>query len=203
MDGKSVDHSLSGALGDLKSTATGSLGKGLSVAAGILGTDLLLSRVLKKDGRPLVPANLGPLGIAGLGVVLGWALDRYGSRVPLINKLNPDMVAAGAVGVAIAGFAGKLLSPTLDASSEAATAQPNAPTAGFGFGRAFAGAGGGLGNFYLPNRKSLYATGVRDLSAANMFHGANVQLQETGARGFQGATVQFEQNGAMAGVLTN
>lgn len=176
-------------LGEIQADAV-SFGKkgfsnGIGVAAGIVGTDWLLSRVLVKNGAPMVPANLGPLAIAGLGVAGAIALN----NVPVVSKLSkwidPTDFAAGAIGVALAGYIGKFLSPAMDATSNVASVPAsNASTSGFGFGRAFSRSLAGLGN--LPMRRSLYSPGARSLS------GAAVQFRDTtGRRGLAGANVRF------------
>lgn len=198
----------SGILGDL-----GDLGEGLKdtvkdaaflgggAAAGIFGVDFLMSKVLVSNGTPLVPVKWSPLAGAALGVVAGMFLRK---------KVNEDFglgVVAGTVGLALSSYAGQLISPTMAAATAQASAAEasgagTAATSGFGFGRALAGIGlrgGGFGAVrQVPQRELLFGVGTPDMSAAGMFGGANVAIEESGQ--IHGASVAFEESSPLAGL---
>lgn len=189
-----------GTLGDALSTLRRSwldyVKLGAGATAAIAGSDLLLSRVLVKDGRPLVSPKWSPLAVAAMGVLGGEFVRR---------KVDEDVGAgmiAGGVGVALAAVAKMALSAvtrskTAQATADEAAGQGAQQMEGFGFGRAFApGFGGGAAR--LP-AQSLYGVGA-DVSAAGVFNGSTVAIEENGA--VAGAAVRIEEDaGGFAGIL--
>ena len=167
---------------------------GLGAAAGITITDLLLSRVLVRNGSPMVPVKWSPLAIP----VGAWLL----SRAALKLKLGPsvaDGMLAGGVGVGMSALLARFTSPAMAVTTESASMTeegggPVSGTAGFGLGRAFAP---GLGAMRTTRRSgsALYGVGTPDMRAAKMLNGATVAIEDAGLRG---ATVAFEDAGNFA-----
>lgn len=177
------------------------LGAG-SVAA-ITLTDLLMSRVLVKDGAPVIPQRWAPLVIAGMSLVGGQMVSKKFDR-----DIGLGMIAGG-VGVAVSALVGKMISPAVEATTAAAASTeaagaPAQQTGGFGFGRAYApGLGGfaGLGRLAARNPGSaVYGIGTPDMSANRMFNGATVSIEEANGA-MAGATVEYEDSNAFAGAL--
>jgi len=174
---------------------------GGGAALGITSADLLQSRVLVKNGVPMIPPNYGPWFNIAYGIVTGGLAAKFlGSRIGL-------GWAAGAAGVGISALIASFISPPVAASAAAATAaestgdQANA-VQGFGFGRAFAPSLAGLAGLGRVRRSGgtsplLFGVGTPDMSAARMFSGATVAIEPTGP--MAGATVAIEPAGGLAG----
>lgn len=189
---KDLGDMVEGAVGALKDN----LGDYLMLGAGSAGVitlgDLLMSRVLVSRGRPLVPPQLMPVAYAALGVLGGELVRRNVSK-----DLGVGMIAGG-VGLAVSAGVALLLAPTVRATTATAEAaeragQSSQATAGFGFGRAFAGGLSGFAGIGATgNRELLYGTGQAPAGVAGMFQGANVQIEEMGGP-MAGANVQIEE----------
>lgn len=206
MDSHDVKHSsgILGSLGDaagvLKKGAKDYLWLGVGAAAAISLTDFALSKLMK-DGKPLIPQEWSPVAIAVMSIAAGELTRRkFG-----MDLLGEGMIAGG-VGVAASALAAKYLSPAVAAttanSAAAETTGPQAATAGFGFGRAFAsGSSGfsGLGRALPSGRQTLFSVGTPDMRGAGMFAGSTVAFEENGQ--MAGSTVQFEEDSAVAGIL--
>ena len=171
------------------------LGAG-SVAAITLG-DLLQSRVLVKNGAPMVPMSLAPAFSAAFGIVLGGLAKKKG-----YHNVGDGMIAGG-VGVGISALIAKFTSPMVSASSAAAAASEDAGSepqamSGFGFGRVFARGLGSLGRLGA-DQSLLFGVGTPDMSGARMFNGATVAVEEPSM--LAGATVAIENPNAFAASL--
>lgn len=192
-----------GDLGDLKDSLMDYLELGGGAAGAILLTDLIQSKVLVRNGQPIIPVQYAPWATALMAIVGGEYLRRHVRR-----DLGSGAIAGG-VGVAVSALVAKFASPAVAATSASASASEGAgtgpaATAGFGFGRAFAGSLGafsGLGYARMPNRELLYGVGS-DVGAARMFNGATVQFEEQGGA-MAGATVQFEDQSAQVAGFIN
>lgn len=171
---------------------------GAGAAGGILAANFLMSRVLVKDGVPLVPVKWSPLAMAALGIVGSGVARRFVGEKVAVG------VVAGTVGAAVTEMVMRFTSPAAAAQANAAEASEMSgygPQFGsLGNGRAFArGLSGFSGLGALPAGNSqVYGVGTPDMSAARMFGGATVAIEETGLRG---ATVQIEEPSAFAGIL--
>lgn len=197
------DAGVLGSLGDAVDVLRGSAmdyvkwGAGASLA--ITGSDFLLSRVLVSKGKPLISPNWGPFAVAGLSVLGGEVARRQFGW----SKLGVGMIAGG-VGVGVAAgvkwlFSRMTRSQTAAASAAEASGQGAQAMEGFGFGRAFAGGGNGFRGFGRLPAQSLYGAGA-DLSAASVFGGATVAIEENGA--VSGAAVRIEEDASgFAGVI--
>lgn len=170
------------------------LGAGATV--GIVGSDLVLSRLLVKDGAPIIPVKWAPAAIA-LSGIMGGALARK-----FVGAQIATGIVAGTVGLAISEVIKRFTAPAAAATNAAAASAEvsgyGAQTlAGFGAGRAFApGLGGfaGLGRYSAGvGEHSLYGVGTPDMSANRMFNGATVAIEDSNQ--MNGATVQYEDNG--------
>lgn len=169
----------------LKGNAMDYVKLGVGATLGIIATDLAMSKVLVRDGVPLIPDKWASLAIAALGIVGGEAVKKY-------DRDLGTGVIAGTVGVAASSLAAKLIGPAVGAPAAASAA-----VQGFGNGRVFSGFG-----YAAPalgaGGQSVYGIGTPDMSANRMFNGATVAFEEGGA--MAGASVQFEENG-FAGIL--
>lgn len=200
--------SLAGVVDTLRDNAMDYVKLGAGAAGGILVTDFALSRLLVKDGKPLVPEKWSPLAIAVAGVLGGELAKKY------LDKDVGMGVVAGTVGLAVSAMVGKFTAPAVSATTAAADASESAgqtaqATAGFGFGRAFApsvgsfaGAFAGLGRMLPEGRELLYGVGTPNMGAASMFSGATVSIEDDSGA-MAGANVSFEDDGSsgFAGIL--
>lgn len=173
------------------------LGAG-SVAAITLG-DLIQSRLLVRNGMPVVPMAMAPAFSAAFGIVLGGLAKKKG-----YHNVGDGMIAGG-VGVGISALIAKVTNPAVAASTAAASATEAAgaesqQVSGFGFGRAFARGLGGLAGLGAQRDPSLlFGVGTPDMSGANMFNGATVAVEEPSM--LHGATVAIENPNAFASSL--
>ena len=169
---------------------------GAGAAAGITLTDLALSRVLVRDGAPIVPVQWSPAAIAVLSVIGGNIVAKK-----VDAKVGTGMIAGG-VGLAIAEVVKRFTAPAATATNAAAASAEvsgyGAQTlAGFGAGRAFAPGLGGFAGLGAVSRggngQMLFGVGTPDMSANRMFNGATVAIEDSNQ--MNGATVQYEDAG--------
>lgn len=167
---------------------------GVGAAAGITLGDLLQSRVLVRNGTPMIPVRWAPLFHALFGIAGGTIV-----RKKIGNDYGIGMMAGG-VGIAVSALLGQILSRTMGASGSAAQATEEAggggqSVAGFGLGRAYAPsmrALAGLGRT-TSDPTMLFGVGTPDMSGAGLFNGATVAIENS--NGLQGATVAIENTG--------
>ena len=183
-----------------KSDLVNALKLGAGAAGGITLTDLTLSRLLVRNGAPMIPMAWNPLAIP----VLAWLMSRVALRVRFLGPTVANGMIAGGVGVAMSALLARYTAPAVAAS--AATAEMTEAqgggmqgTAGFGFGRAFASGTRGLGALRRTRGSSLYGVGTPDMRAARMLNGATVAIEDGGLRG---ATVAMEDTGNFASALS-
>lgn len=174
---------------------------GIGATAGITGTDLLLSRVLVKDGVPMIPSKWAPAAIA-VGGIVGGALAK---RFRLGDKIATGIVA-GTVGVAISEIIKRFTAPAAAATNASAEAAEMSgygaqAIAGFGSGRAFAGGLGGFAGLSGGRGGQVYGVGTPDMSANRMFSGATVAIEDTNRGPMAGATVEYEDASSLAGIF--
>lgn len=180
---------------------------GLGSVSAITLSDLMLSRVLVRQGRPMVSPVYSPYVIGAFGLVGAYLtettfrplLKNFKLKDESISKIADGMLA-GAGGVAVSAGIGMFTSTLMSATARAAAVTENAAppqgTAGFGFGRAYArsvNSLAGLGNV-------LRATAA----LPGTISGATVQFEDVNGRSaLAGATVQYESvnTQAMAGSL--
>ena len=174
------------------------LALGLGAGAGIAGTDFLLSRVLVRNGRPIVSVMWTPL-VGALVALVG------GGLVKAKYATFGTGIIAGGIGIGIAGLIARYTSPATGASATTAEMAEEAgaggqAVAGFGLGRAFAPGLGGLGYHGGAGRSPmLFGVGTPDMSASAMFNGATVAMEEGGP--MSGASVSIETPSMFAGAL--
>ncbi len=168
------------------------LGAGATIAI-TLG-DLIQSRLLVQNGAPIIPTKWAPLVHAAFGIMGGALVGKKFSAA-----VGTGM-AAGGVGLALSSVIGQVMSGSMAASSAAATVAENAGSApqavaGFGLGRAFAPSMRSLAGLSrtVKDPSLLFGVGTPDMSAAGMFNGATVAIEQ-GGRGLRGATVGIEQS---------
>lgn len=164
---------------------------GVGATAAITLSDLLQSRVLVKDGRPLIPMGWAPAVTAVFGFVGGNIVSAQ-----VDDSVGEGMVAGG-VGVAVSALIARFMSPAVSVSEKAGAMTEDAggapqATAGFGFGRAFAPSLGAMAGLSGGGRgPQVYGVGTPDMSAMGMFAGANVAIEEKGL--LSGANVAIEE----------
>lgn len=171
---------------------------GAGAAGAITVTDLMLSRLLVRNGAPLVPVKWSPLAIP----VGAWLLSRLATRFGFGGAWADGMVAGG-VGVGISALLARFTAPAMAASTEsAAMAEESGYGAqgvqGFGLGRAFAPGLGRVGRVGRARGAALYGVGTPDMRASKMLGGATVAIEDGSLRG---ATVAFEDTRGFAGTL--
>ena len=191
---------LTNALGLSRTPIKGILKLGAGSVAAITLSDLLQSRVLLRNGSPIVPTAWAPAFTAAFGVVAGGLAKKKG-----YSDIGDGMIAGG-VGVGISALIAKMMNPTMAASQAAATMTEDSQmdaqgVMGFGFGRAFARGLGGLSGLGRAGSDSglLFGVGTPDMSGARMFNGATVAVEESGL--LSGATVAIENPNAFASSL--
>lgn len=176
---------------------------GAGAAAGITLGDLLQSRILIRNGTPMVPIRWAPLFHALFGIVGGTIV-----RKQIGNDYGIGMMAGG-VGIAASALLGQVLSRTMGASASTAQVTEDAGGGaqsgiGFGLGRAFAPsmqALGGLGRTRTTNDPTLlFGVGTPDMSGAGLFNGATVAIENSNS--LNGATVAIENSGGFASTFT-
>lgn len=180
---------------------------GAGAAGAVTVTDLALSRLLVKDGRPIIPIAWSPAAIAVMSIIGGGIIKR---------KVDDDVgtgAIAGGVGLALAELIKRFTAPAMSAAAAATTTAAETAElqgygaqtlAGFGAGRAFApGLGGfsGLGRVHCgSSAPALFGVGTPDMSANRMFNGATVAMEDSDGP-MAGATVQYEDSEAFAGTF--
>ena len=175
---------------------------GLGAAGGITGSDLIQSRLLVKDGKPMIPTKWAPLFHVLFGIAAGTII-----RKKVGNEIGLGVMAGG-VGIGISALLGMVLSRTMAASVSAGAAAESAgaegqAVSGFGLGRAFAPGAralAGLGRVSHQDPTMLFGVGTPDMSAAGMFSGATTAIEESS--GFSGATVAMENSPNFAAAFT-
>lgn len=194
-----ADHfSLSGiaaTVGLQKSNLMRAAKLGVGAALGITVADLLQSKVLVKNGAPMVPTTWAPAFNALFGIMGGALVAKKVS-----NEVGLGM-AAGGVGIGISALVGQMMSKTMATSAAAAASAETAGSApqavsGFGLGRAFAdgmGSLAGLGRV-AHDPAMLFGVGTPDMSAAGMFAGATTAIEDGSGR-LHGKTIAFEESG--------
>lgn len=161
-------------VGLTKSNLMRSAKLGAGAALGLTATNLLLTKVLMKNGQPLVPLKWSPLAVALGGIMLGAVTKKFGAKFlrGTAEDLGDGMIA-GTVGSAVFSYVNAFTTPAVAVQkvvNETAELQGYGPQAGSaGVGRAFAS---GL-------------AGVRQLA------GANVAMEDIGPMSGIGA-VEFE-----------
>lgn len=160
-------------VGLTKSNLMHSAKLGVGAAAGITATNLLLSKVLVRNGQPLVPMQWSPLAVALGGIMLGALTRKFGGK--LLKGAASDLadgMIAGTVGSAVFSYVERYTAPVaaakqaIDENAELQGYGPQAGTAGVG--RAFA-----------PG-----------LAGARQLAGANVAMEDIGP--MSGVAVEFE-----------
>lgn len=191
---------ITSAVGLNKASLKDALKMGAGSVAAITLSDLAQSRLLVRNGVPMVPMKFSPLFTAAFGIVLGGLAKKRG-----YSRIGDGMVAGG-VGVGIAALIAKYTSPVMAASQAAAAAgeaggMDAQAVAGFGFGRAYARGLGGLSGVgaAASDPNMLFGIGTPDMSGARMFNGATVAVEEQGL--LSGATVAIENPNAFASSL--
>ena len=174
-----------------KKNLTDALKLGGGAAGGIVGANLLMSRVLVKDGRPLVPDAWAPAATAVLGM-LGAGIAKQ-----FVGPTVATGIIAGTVGVAISKMVDRFMSP---APAVAVAAEQAAAGADSMSGLSFAGLSGSGIAGALPSSTSLYGVGTPDMSGAQMFNGAAVAIEQTGGP-MGGAAVEIENSQSIAGIF--
>lgn len=157
---------------------------GAGAAGGIIGVNLLLSRVPFLANH--IPATWKPLATAVAGILgAGFAKGFLGEKIA-------TGVVAGTVGVAISQMVDRFTSSApsaVVASTQEAAGDESMSGLSGGFRFRALGAGAG----------QVYGVGTPDMSAARMFNGATVAIEEAG--GMSGATVAIEEPGRFAGAF--
>ena len=181
-------------VGFSKSNVISAAKLGVGATLAIVGTDLLQSRVLVKDGTPLIPPGWSPAFSAGASFILGHVVG-----AKLDTELGDGMIAGG-VGIAVSALVARFTSPAVAASEKAAAAVEEGDAAaqqvaGFGFGRAFSRSLGAMAGLASGQQRSaaVYGVGTPDMSAMGMFAGANVAIEEPGRSALAGANVAIEE----------
>ena len=185
-------------LGALKKDAVEAAKLGLGAALAISAAEFIQSKLLL-NGKPAIPAMWAPAFNAAFGAVAGYFTKRFDYEV------GTGMIAGG-VGSGVAAVVKMVTDGQTMAAVQADSAKLQG---GFGFGRAFASSSGvgrvGRVGRLAPRapQKHIYGVGTPDMSAAGMFHGATVAIEEkTRKGGLRGATVQFEPVNSLAGVFS-
>lgn len=170
---------------------------GIGATAAITLGDLLQSKVLVKNGAPMIPTTWAPVVHALFGIMGGAIVGK---------KINVDVgtgMVAGGVGLGVSALIGQAMSRTMGASAATAKVaedQGSAPQAvsGFGLGRAFApsmSSLAGLGRVVHTDPAMLFGVGTPDMSAAGMFSGATTAIED-GSGSLHGKTIAFEDSGS-------
>lgn len=175
-----------------KSDLMNALKLGGGAAGAITLTDVLLSRLLVRNGAPMVPVKWSPVAIP----VLAWLLSRVALKVRFLGPTVANGMIAGGVGVGMSALLARFAAPSVAASAAAAEMTEDAGggvqgTAGFGLGRAFAGGTRSLGALRTRRSSALYGVGTPDMRAARMLNGATVAIEDGR---MAGATVAIEDN---------
>lgn len=161
-------------VGLTKSNLMHSAKLGVGAAAGITATNLLLSKVLVKDGQPLIPMKWSPLAVALGGVMLGALTRKFGGK--LLKGAASDLadgMIAGTVGSAVFSYVERYTAP---AAAVKQVVAENAELQGFGPQAGTAGVG------------RAFASG---LAGTPQLAGANVAVEDLGPMSGIGA-VEFE-----------
>ncbi len=180
-----------------KSAIKTGLALGVGAGVGIVGLDLLQSKILVRNGAPMIPTQWSAAFSALAALVLGGVVQsKY-------KTIGTGLIAGG-VGIGIAGLIAKYTSPAVAVTASAAASAEDQGAAaqgmaGFGFGRAFASGLGGLGQARIEDSSMLFGVGTPDMSASRMFNGATVAVEEGGP--MSGASVAIETPSAFAGAL--
>lgn len=183
--------------GSLKTLAA--LGGGAT--AGVTASDLVQNKLLIRNGQPLIPVKYAPVFTVLFGLAAGALVKK---------KLHWNNVAtgitAGCAGVGVSALLASVMSPSMSASAEAASAAEQAgmgpqAVSGFGFGRVFARGLRGLGGLgRVPGNRMLFGNGTPNMAGAKMFNGATVAIEQPGL--LSGATVAIEPSNRFASALS-
>jgi hypothetical protein len=171
-------------VGLIKSNLMHSAKLGVGAAAGITLTNLLLSKVLVKNGQPIVPVKWSPLAVALGGIALGALTKKFGARFlrGTAEDLADGMIA-GTVGSAVFSYVEKYTAP---AAAVQAVVAENAELQGYGPQAGSAGVG------------RAFASGLAGLNGgARQLAGATIAMEDVAPMGALGA-VAFEDVGAGA-----
>jgi hypothetical protein len=175
-----------------KETLVSAAKLGAGAAVGITVANLLLTKVLVRNGVPVVPATWTPLATAVGGVVLGGLAKQF------VGDKVATGVVAGTVGLALSQMIARFTSaaPAEVVAAAQQDSSMDSMSGLSGLGRRGFSSLGALG----AGASQVYGVGTPDMSAARMFSGTTVGIEETG-NPLGNATVEITEPSAFAGIL--